>query len=218
MNPSRTFHKRSFVGRKSRAIACIVGLVLGACRDSHSTAPEAESIQSTNSADTQSFPQLRGDSAAADSIGRALAIALNSGAIRQQVLEDLRDSPFPKHHIHLPSYLSGPRGASLLTALAEVAGIPPNRIVQMSLIRGGLSAWYGKVRRSDVLDRHSGYCRQGNPTDACGTPNRVSRRRNHANDLQDHWGVASTRAVNRGAIPISRAQSNRSLVRSKSGD
>ncbi|HWL39899.1 MAG TPA: hypothetical protein VNO75_06640 [Gemmatimonadaceae bacterium] len=81
---------------------------------------------------------LPGDSAAANDLARAFALALNDGVVREQLLEDLRDSPFPKHKIHLQSYLRGPRGTSLAARIAEAAETTVERILLASATRGGL--------------------------------------------------------------------------------
>ena len=52
----------------------------------------------------------------AESIAAALAIALRDAGLRQRLLEDLRDSPFPRHRIELASYLAGERGRVLRDA------------------------------------------------------------------------------------------------------
>lgn len=44
--------------------------------------------------------------------------------LRRQLLEDLRDSPFPGHRIHLRSYLASARGRAIAAAAAAGAGTP----------------------------------------------------------------------------------------------
>lgn len=53
-----------------------------------------------------------------DLVARGLALALNSPDIRQRVLMDLRDSPFPKHRLHLFSYLNGQHGRAVAVGAA----------------------------------------------------------------------------------------------------
>ena len=57
-----------------------------------------------------------------DLMARGLAIALEQDDFRMQILEDMRDSPFPKHSLHLSSYLSGERGRSIMAAIAGGLG------------------------------------------------------------------------------------------------
>lgn len=64
------------------------------------------------------------DSLALPTLARGLGLALADTALRQQVLEDLRDSPFAEHTIHAASYLAGPRGRQLLEAAAARSGLP----------------------------------------------------------------------------------------------
>lgn len=54
----------------------------------------------------------------ADSVARGLALALRDGGIRQQLRDDLRDSPFPNHALPLRAYLRTPRGASVSAAIS----------------------------------------------------------------------------------------------------
>lgn len=44
---------------------------------------------------------------------------MSDTVLRQQVLEDMRDSPFPQHSLHLQSYLGGRRGHVLVKAAAH---------------------------------------------------------------------------------------------------
>jgi hypothetical protein len=67
-------------------------------------------------------PPLSLTSDPVDSLGYGLAIALSDERFRLQLLEDMRDSPFSRHALHVPSYLRGERGASLLAAIAEALG------------------------------------------------------------------------------------------------
>ncbi|HET9986104.1 MAG TPA: hypothetical protein VFQ38_21060 [Longimicrobiales bacterium] len=57
-----------------------------------------------------------------ESIARAVALALADPALRTQVLEDMRDSPFREKKLHLRSYLRG-GGEGLAVAAARSAGM-----------------------------------------------------------------------------------------------
>lgn len=83
-------------------------------------------------------PLQPGDSAAVDSLARGMAIALADPALRQQIHADLRDSPFSRHRLHLPSYLGGSRGGVILVAIAQKSGLSSARIASIAAIRGGL--------------------------------------------------------------------------------
>ena len=61
--------------------------------------------------------------ASVQALSGALARALASSSLRRQILEDLRDSPFPQHRIHLRSYLQGARGGGLAAAAAASMGM-----------------------------------------------------------------------------------------------
>jgi len=52
-------------------------------------------------------------------------MALADTSIRVQIVEDMRDSPFPKHSLHLRSYLQGGRGEALRIAAARTVGMVP---------------------------------------------------------------------------------------------
>jgi len=83
-------------------------------------------------------PLQAGDSAAVDSFTRAFALALADPVLRAQVHDDLRDSPFSEHRIHLATYLKGSRGHVLLAAMSAAAGTSSDRITAGAAIRGGL--------------------------------------------------------------------------------
>jgi hypothetical protein len=60
---------------------------------------------------------------ALDPFLKGIAMALSSPDLRRQVLEDLRDSPFPKHKLHLQSYLGSARGRTIATAAGRAIGV-----------------------------------------------------------------------------------------------
>ncbi len=62
---------------------------------------------------------------ASDSLALGVALALSSQTLRTRLLEDLRDSPFPDHSIHLRSYLTGARGHDLMALVARNLGRSP---------------------------------------------------------------------------------------------
>lgn len=125
--------------RTSRIVSAFAVLgfsLVVSCNPDRTTAPVS------SEAEAESGPQLLtriqpGDSAAVDSLAFAFSKILAQPALRKQIHEDLRDSPFGLHQIHLPSYLRGDRGRALLVAL-EQQGIPAARIELIVSIRGGL--------------------------------------------------------------------------------
>lgn len=62
-------------------------------------------------------------------LGRSFALALQDTSLRMQLLQDLRDSPFPQHSIHLQSYLAGKRGFSISEATARVSRLSTREFV-----------------------------------------------------------------------------------------
>ncbi|MEJ7760651.1 MAG: hypothetical protein WKF55_13790 [Gemmatimonadaceae bacterium] len=139
-----SFHAKMFraAGASPRVLAMVTLagiLFLGGCNKDQPTVPLARvGGERAVTGVLQSIPALKpGDAAAADSIAKALALTLADGAIRRQLFEDLRDSPFPQHRIHLASYLSGPRGEVLARSVATRAGISVAQAVALASTRGG---------------------------------------------------------------------------------
>lgn len=95
--------------------ACLLGLQ--ACADQTPTALPASAgsaQQSPADAPVQEEIQL---------VARGVALALRQPLLRHQLLQDLRDSPFPEHRIHLRSYLAGERGRAITAVAAAAAGV-----------------------------------------------------------------------------------------------
>jgi hypothetical protein len=100
-------------------------VIMGACRDHVPTAPQAGLIRPTASvSDADSLVLLP--------LARGVALALANDALRVQVLEDLRDTPFGDHTIHAASYLAGPRGRPLLEAAALALGQRPEELISLA--------------------------------------------------------------------------------------
>jgi len=68
---------------------------------------------------------------AADSLARGVALAISDQSVRLMLRDDLRDSPFPAHAIHLWSYLHGSRGSLLAERAAQALGIPVTAFYQL---------------------------------------------------------------------------------------
>lgn len=116
-------------------------LPLPGCADDATTAPTPAALRSpaTPQSTTVTLPPVQpGDSAAADTLGRAVALALAEPALRQLVLADLRDSPFAKHGIDLSSYLRAARGHAVAGTIAQRTGVTVDRLLAMASVRGGL--------------------------------------------------------------------------------
>jgi hypothetical protein len=105
--------------------SALATLILAACSDRSATAPAPEAASARPSTQAGSHP------AALSIVTQALARAMTDGAIRQQLLEDLRDSPFPHHKLHVESYLRGRRGGRIATAAAMQAGIRADSLVAL---------------------------------------------------------------------------------------
>jgi hypothetical protein len=109
--------------RAANIVAAALTLALVACSDRVTSPPDPLSSET-------SAPAPAGE-LAADSVAHGLALALASPTLRQQVLEDLRDSPFHKHGIHLQSYLRGARGRNVAAAGAQTLGIPVDHYLEL---------------------------------------------------------------------------------------
>ncbi len=115
-------------------------LLLPGCTDQIVTAPRPSASLVPPAAVAITLPPVQpGDSATADTLAHSMALALANPGIRRQLLEDLRDSPFPDHGIPLASYLGGTRGRALAAVIArETAATPTSRLIAMASVRGGL--------------------------------------------------------------------------------
>lgn len=108
----------------SRTLALAALTLLLSCQDSSVTDPAAGG--GPGEAPAAAAPEASG--ALAD-LGRGLAIALDEAPMRQQVLEAMRDSPFPEHSLHLQSYLASGEGRRLLEGAAREIGIAPGELL-----------------------------------------------------------------------------------------
>src|SRR5258706_3649665 len=70
----------------------------------------------------------RADSSGVALLAKGLALAMASPEIRQQLLDDMRDSPFEQHSLPVGPYLRGARGARVLHGIAAALGLPEGRV------------------------------------------------------------------------------------------
>src|SRR6266487_2699713 len=104
------------VAQAVRWFALTVALVLAACEQKPATAPSA--------AGPEVSAQELGSMTA-----RAIALAMAEPPIRQQILRDLRNSPYSEHKVVLQDYVQSPSGRLLLAAI-ERAGINSDSLGQ----------------------------------------------------------------------------------------
>ncbi|MEJ7758279.1 MAG: hypothetical protein WKF55_01675 [Gemmatimonadaceae bacterium] len=117
----------------------LVALALPACNEDVPVGPMRISGAIATGNSPGVIPALQpGDSAAADSLARFVAIALSDESLRRALFEDLRDSPFPQHRIHLSSYLRGSRGVLLADKVSRATGISRVELARLASVRGGL--------------------------------------------------------------------------------
>ncbi len=142
MYPSSIWRLSRLRGSTPRTRALTVALLVSlfACSPDQVSNPLAGTAPTSGvEGQSRSLPPLQaGDSAGVDSLTRAFALALADPALRVQVHDDLRDSPFSGHRIHLASYLKSSRGRALLAAMSVAAGSSSDRIAAAAAIRGGL--------------------------------------------------------------------------------
>lgn len=66
-----------------------------------------------------------------DSLARGLALALGDARARARLRDDLRDSPFPSHALHLGTYLRGADGGTIAVKAATAPGIGLDAFISM---------------------------------------------------------------------------------------
>jgi hypothetical protein len=116
------------MSRRTHTYALVLaGLLLGlqGCKDNTPTSPESPP---DNAVLTQTGTQLDN---AVDPVARGIAMALSDPGLRRQLLEDLRDSPFPKHGLHLQSYLRGTRGRVIAAAAAAAEKMETEQLLAL---------------------------------------------------------------------------------------
>jgi|GEM_PF-3483085 hypothetical protein len=79
---------------------------------------------------------------------RGIALAMASSEVRARVLEDFRDSPFPKHALELGSYLNGAKGGIVARDAARALGTSQPAFLKLV---GALPSMGFKMERA--LDR-----------------------------------------------------------------
>jgi hypothetical protein len=133
------FRSHRLLSVTSFVVVSIALLSVG-CSDEIATAPHPTALLSPPSIATSALATVQpGDSASADTLAHAMALALANPSVRRQVLEDLRDSPFPDHGIPLASYLGGSRGRAMTAVMTRQIGtLTPDRLLAMASVRGGL--------------------------------------------------------------------------------
>jgi hypothetical protein len=121
--------------RSTALLAALAGLALAlpACSDRGPTATDADPAPPL-----PARAQAAASQADMEALARGIAAAMGSPEIRRLVLEDLRDSPFRQHRLHLASYLRGARGAAVAAAAAERTGMSPGRFAALLNGAGGV--------------------------------------------------------------------------------
>ena len=111
-------------GRRSGPVLALALILFSAACNADPVVPE-----------TQAGPsQAPSEGLSIDALAQTFAVAVADHELRLRLLEDLRDSPFPNHAIHLASYLAGDRGRPIMQAMAAGSGMQPTAFLS------GLSA------------------------------------------------------------------------------
>lgn len=117
-------------------------LSLAACTD---TLPTGSAVDSRNAASASVSAPDQPSRAVLDAFANVLARGLSDSAMRMAVLEDLRDSPFDRHKVHLDSYITGKRGRANLAAIARASAIPPDSLLRLASALRNYELWMPSV-------------------------------------------------------------------------
>lgn len=116
-----------------RLVPLLLTIALAACTDAPME-PTVEAVragpETSDLLGTSATSETPIQSERMDQIARSLALAFGNTQTREQVLFDLRDSPFPEHRIHLSEYLRGDRGASVKGEMAQRLGMSSTALDQ----------------------------------------------------------------------------------------
>ena len=77
-------------------------------------------------------PDVRAGEGDTDALAKGLALALGDDATRLRVRDDLRDSPYRAHALHLASYLRGANGSGVAAKAAAGLGIKVDKFLRMA--------------------------------------------------------------------------------------
>lgn len=117
----------------TRATSLVLLAVLAACGERSGTAPPQEPALNTVQPDP------------VQAVARAVALGLASPDLRQQLRDDLNDSPYPGHALQLQAYLRGPQGAALLRAAESAQSLPAGALAHVADSLPPLQLWIPAV-------------------------------------------------------------------------
>ena len=106
--------------RAVRIMPISFGILVLGCGENRAVNPTSRNVEASVVAPDASIQSAQ---ARGDSLARGLALALGDPAVRMRLRDDLRDSPFRFHAIHLRSYLGGTSGQVLAAKAADALGI-----------------------------------------------------------------------------------------------
>ena len=76
-----------------------------------------------------------------DSVAYAVALALSNDSLRAALLDDMRDSPFEDHALHLKSYLEGTRGQLFARMTRALVNLDQPHLISVLARAGQLQIW-----------------------------------------------------------------------------
>ena len=114
--------------RTSFLAPMILGALALGCGDNKVVDPASRSINLEGS----NIPAVKAGEANTDALAKGLAYALGDDATRTRVRDDLRDSPYRAHAIHLASYLRGTSGSAVAAKAAAGLGVGVAEFVKMA--------------------------------------------------------------------------------------
>ncbi len=98
-----------------QAVSCAAALLLGSACANGDVAGPGEAVPAA-SRDIETQTKM-------DMLAKGIALALRDSTLRAQIVEDMRDSPFPQHSLPLRAYLQGRRGQPLAATAATALKI-----------------------------------------------------------------------------------------------
>lgn len=115
--------------RYPAVLAAVIGatLLIG-CAENRVVDTPTSSVASSNA--TLAIDRLA--EARSDSLAHGLALALGDADVRRQLRDNLRDSPFRLHALHLSSYLDGVAGRIIAAKAASALGIPADAFLRIA--------------------------------------------------------------------------------------
>lgn len=181
--PTRMLPIRS----KSQFVPILFAAVVLGCAENAGVAPKPGPATGSISIPIDALARAR-----SDSLARGLAAALSDSGIRMRLRDDMRDSPFAMHALHLAGYLRGTAGAGMALRAARELGI--GRDAFIGLVESGRQLELVMPR---VLDRVS--WDGGEDLDVAATQSKFQERKDAGRVSEDGFDTRGQRTTVRTA-------------------